>query len=273
MGKVIAIILIVAGVITAGFGLFVYLQSQKPNAGLRIETNPSATVFMDDVQVGITPFKKDGLKIGEVSIKLVPNSPSTTLSSYQTKVRLTSKTYTVIRRDFGDSDTTSSGDTINLEPSATKSTSLAVIVSGPDSASVMLDGQPLGFTPLLTPQIDPGDHLIVVSAPGFSQRRIQAQSVAGFKLNISVKLQGQAIPTPKILDVATPSAHIQIKTTPTGFLRVRQEPKTSAKEMGRVNPGDKFMLLEAITGWYKIEVELDSTTSGWISSQYADKFE
>ncbi|KKS33204.1 MAG: PEGA domain protein [Candidatus Amesbacteria bacterium GW2011_GWA2_42_12] len=274
MGKVVAIGLIIVGLIVAGVGGYAFYQTQKPNAGLKIETNPSAVVFMDNVQVGVTPFKKEGLKAGEVSIKLVPNSVTSTLSTYQTKVRLTNRTYTVINRVFGDSDMTSEGETINLESSSVKSTSMAVVVSGPDSASIMFDGQPLGFSPLLAPEITAGDHVIVVSAPGFSERRITAHAQENFQLKINVKLKGTPLPTPVIIETPkTNTSHVEIKSTPTGFLRVRQLPKTSAKEMGRVDPGDKFMLLESIDGWYRIEVELDSTKSGWISAQYATKYE
>lgn len=270
MGKVVAIGLIIVGLALAVLGGYAFYQTQKPNAGIKIETSPPAVVFMDNVQVGVTPFKKEGLKAGEVSIKLVPNSTSATLSTYQSKIRLTNRTYAVINRVFGDSDTTSEGEIVNLEPSPTKNTSMAVVVSGPDSASIMLDGQPLGFSPLLAPEIIAGDHVVVVSAPGFSERRISAHAQENYQLKINVKLKGTALPTPVIVETPkTNTSHVVIKSTPTGFLRVRQLPKISAKEMGRVNPGDKFMLLESIEGWYRIEVELDSTKSGWISAQYA----
>ena len=67
--------------------------------------------------------------------------------------------------DFGDSDITSAGEVINLEPQPSKNASLAVITSTPDSASITLDGTPLGFTPILIPQVQAGDHQIVISSP------------------------------------------------------------------------------------------------------------
>jgi len=98
----------------------------------------------------------------------------------------------------------------------------------------------------------------------------------GYKLNVNVKLASLPAlsPTPE----ATPSAilekpYVEIKDTPTGFLRVRQTASTGAKEIGRIQPGDKYPLLDKITGWYLIKVDLEATTSGWISAQYADKFE
>ena len=273
--KIVAIILILAGAGAIGFGVFSYFQGRKPNAGLRVESTPTSSVYVDNVQLGQAPLEKI-FKPGEVTIKLIPTSTSLFLTSYQTKVRLTSNTYTVVKRDFSDSDLTSSGEVVNLEPQSGKVASLAVVTSSPDSASVTLDGQPQGFSPLLIPSVPAGDHQIGITAPGFTPRTVSAIAVLGYKLNVNVKLASLPAlsPTPE----ATPSAilekpYVEIKDTPTGFLRVRQTASTGAKEIGRIQPGDKYPLLDKITGWYLIKVDLEATTSGWISAQYADKFE
>ena len=61
--------------------------------------------------------------------------------------------------------------------------------------------------------------------------------------------------------------------TPTGFLRVRSEPSSIAKEIGQVEPGNVYYFLEqdTVTGWLKIEYE--EGKEGWISSQYAKRVE
>lgn len=290
----IAVVLIVLGLGAVGVGIFKYLQGQKPNSGLKIETNPPSIVFIDNVQMGQTPFDKM-FKAGEVSLRLVPTATVSALAAYQTKVHLTPQFYTVVHRDFGSTDIESAGETISMEPVSGKIASLAVVVTGPDSASVTLDGQPQGFSPLFVASVPIGDHQIAISAPGFVDRTISAQAVAGYKLSVNVKLASKAIatptptdapettptPTPKKTIKVTPTptkkvgtvTKIEIKDTPTGFLRVRETASTSAKEMGRVNPGDQFTVLETKSGWYKIEVELDATSSGWISAQYVKKIE
>ena len=63
---------------------------------------------------------------------------------------------------------------------------------------------------------------------------------------------------------------VVISATPVGFLRVRSEPNLGGSEVGRVNPGDVFELLEESEGWYKIKLE---DGEGWISGQYAQKQE
>ena len=72
---------------------------------------------------------------------------------------------------------------------------------------------------------------------------------------------------------------IEILSTPTGFLRVRAQPSTLSEEVGKVEPGQTFPLLEQDekTGWFKIEFseagDGEPAQAGWISNQYAKKVE
>ncbi len=293
MNKVVAGLIILMGLGLVGFGIFKFVKSRQPNAGLKVETNPPALVFVDSTQIGQSPIDKL-FKPGEVTVKLIPNSTTIALSTYQTKVRLSPKVYTVIKRDFGKDESESAGEIVTLDPQSAKTASLSVVVSGPDSASVLLDGQPQGFTPLIVNLITVGEHQITISAPGFTARQIAAKALGGYKLIINAKLAGslpEPSPTPETTTATasaspkpSPSAspkstttikkpYVEIKDTPTGFLRVRQKPSTSASESGRLSPGDRYPLLGEQSGWYEIKVDLAATSSGWISAQYADKFQ
>lgn len=272
MGRYLAIGLIVIGLGLVGFGGFSYWKSRQPTAGLKIETNITSLVFVDNLQVGQTPIERTFVP-GEVGLKIIPTSTSSAMPIYQTKVKLTSQVYTVVRRDFGETDLLSAGDIISLEPQSAKTASLSVVTASPESASVTLDGQPQGFTPLFVASVIPGDHEITISSPGFTDRKISAKAIAGYKLNINAKLAGTPpAPTPTPLP-ATASAslkgYVTITETPTKFLRVRASASTGAKELGKVYPGDKYKVLDSKTGWYLIQVDLDATSSGWISSTYA----
>lgn len=72
-----------------------------------------------------------------------------------------------------------------------------------------------------------------------------------------------------------PKPYVTIKDTPTGFLRVRSEPSTQATELTRVDPGESFSLVDerVVSGsvWYQIIYQTGK--EGWISGQYATKFE
>lgn len=290
MNKIIAISLIVLGVVSAGVGIFFWQQGKKPTAGIKVETNPASLVFVDNVQIGQSPINKMYIP-GEVSVKLIPNATDSALPSYQTKVKLTANTLTVIKRDFGPTEIESAGDISSLETQTGKTATLAIVTASPDSASVTLDGLPQGFTPLLVSAVIPGEHEIIVSAPGYTDRKISALAVVGYKLTINVKLAGQIqplptpTPEPEIIEEPSPSpkpkastvpitgSYVTIKDTPTGFLRVRESYSTKDKEIGKVYPGDKYKLLSTKDNWYQIRVDLDATNSGWISGQYAEKSE
>ena len=79
-------------------------------------------------------------------------------------------------------------------------------------------------------------------------------------------------PTPSPILTPTPKTQsVKITSTPTGFLRVRSAPNRNSSEVGRVNPGETYPLLDSVTDWYFIKAELPATSSGWISSEYAQK--
>jgi uncharacterized protein YgiM (DUF1202 family) len=61
---------------------------------------------------------------------------------------------------------------------------------------------------------------------------------------------------------------VQILSTPTGTLNVRDGPGTSYDIITKVKPGEKYELLEEKGDWYKIKLP---TETGWISSEYAKK--
>lgn len=295
--KIIALVFLLSGAsILAAFGVVYFLRGRKPNAGLKIDTTPPSLIFIDNHQLGKTPFDKL-FKPGDVTVKLIPDSTSSAVGSYETQVRLAPEVYTVIKRDFGASETDSAGEIVTLQPQSNNQTSLTVITSSPDSASVSIDDQPQGLTPLLISPITPGDHQISLSAPGFAPRTINVQIVSGYKLQISAKLAGSIQPTvtptptpdksnlqpsptakPRAesekLGEGTPPAggvgEVIILDTPTGFLRVRSGPGKNFPEIGQIKPGAKYDLLSTSSDWYQISVKLEATSSGWISSQYAE---
>lgn len=84
------------------------------------------------------------------------------------------------------------------------------------------------------------------------------------------KLSPTLSPTPK---ASLPKPYVEILNTPTGFLRVRSQPSLGGTEIGQIKPGSVYPLLNSQSGWYEIKVDLPATSSGWISSQYAKKFE
>ena len=60
----------------------------------------------------------------------------------------------------------------------------------------------------------------------------------------------------------------KIKTTPLGWLRVREKPSLNATEITRVNTGNTYNVLGEEEGWVKINVS--ETIEGWVSETYVE---
>ena len=277
--KIVGLALVLA-VLILGVSFFIIGYLKPKSAGLLIETNPEATVFINGEQVGRTKYDET-MKPGEVTIKLVPDSFDKPLAPYETKLNLVSGIKTILQRDFGDSEKTSSGVTISFEKIGGDETGLSVI-STPDESQVTVDGQIRGFTPYKTTTITEGEHEIMVSSQGYADKVVLVKTRKSHQLTADVKLapggdevkeeEKQKDSGDEPLDEESGAEEldqIEIIDTPTGFLRVRVEPSTLAKEVAQVDPGDTFDLLDTDedTGWYKIEYEEGS--EGWISNKYA----
>jgi len=261
--------------ILAAGGLFLLGYFSPKKAGLLIESNPQSMVYINDVQVSRTPYDTT-LSPGEITLKLIPESTSTPLVPYETKVALVSGVKTIVRREFGESEDGSSGEVISFEKVGGTEATLA-IVSVPDSSQVAIDGQTRGFTPYRMSSLSSGEHSVEVSSKGYKTRTLTLNMVPGYKTTLISKLavdgtvksdSGQTQP-----EMQSNKAMIEILNTPTGFLRVRSEPSTLASEVAQVKPGEQYDFIDedADTGWFKISYDVNK--EGWVSNQYAKKIE
>jgi hypothetical protein len=281
--KKLFFILIPAGLLTLlailSFQYFVKSQSQK--GALQVTSSPESKVYLNDQYIGQTPLCKcevsNMLAIGDYTVRLVPADKN--LSEFQEKVTVSEAVLTVVDRKFG-KNSLSEGSVISLTPLADKKKTELLVVSFPQAASVLLDNNPIGQTPLSYKDPTESDHAIKVKKEGYNEKAIRIRTPAGYKLTVSVYLSTNpqavtAVPTPVATasQSALPSAavgqSVVILDTPTGFLRVRKNASVGAVEIGRVTPGEKIELVEEANGWYLIR--LTDGAEGWISAQYAEK--
>ena len=280
----------IAGLVLVGVGLLIALTFfvigyLKPKAaGIFVETTPAASVIINGEQVGRTPYKVTR-KPGEIIVKLIPESFERPLAPYETKVTLVSGVETVVRRELGESDETSSGEIISFEKVGRDETSLA-IVTIPDSAQIVIDETSKAFAPFKTSSINAGEHVLKISATGFVERTLRVKTHSGYKLTaiINLALSGKSQQEEvQVQEEEEKKLEVQILSTPVGFLRVRSEPSTLGNEIGKVEPGKRYPLLaeDERTGWFKIGFEVESLRpgetparkEGWISNQYSKKIE
>ena len=276
-----------------GCSLPTFPQAQS---GLLVEGNPQAQVFIEGKEVGTTPYEDKKLTPGEIAVRLVPQaSGSGLLASWEGKIRLTPGIQTIISRNFTETLASSSGYLLSFDKLGGSSAALSV-VSVPDAAGVKVDGQYQGFTPVALQSLSPGDHQVLLSAPGYVDQLIGAKAIAGYRLIVSAQLaqlpspagasSSSAAPAPSSTPAPPgsspapspqpsfpPKPYVLIQDTPTGWLRVRTDPSTSASEAAKVNPGQSFPYKDTSSdgNWYQIEYQAGSL--GWVSAQYAKKVE
>lgn len=301
MKKATFLTVILGLLVLAVLGLILKNTIFKPaDAGLQVKSIPASTVFLSGQNLGQTPYDSQKLDSGEVTLRLVPESTTGSFSPWETKIKLVRGTQTIVNWEFSESEASSSGEIMTLEKISDKKSASLMVISSPDSSLVKVDGEPKGFTPVSLDKFEPQERQITLSASGFAERTVNVKLLEGFKLILNVKLaekgetpieeisptpepttkpgtKASPTPTPKPAGKIIPSPvslkrpYVTIKETPTGFLRVRSEPSTSSTELARVSPGESFSLVDEQSGWYKITYQTDK--DGWISGQYAEKFE
>ena len=157
-----------------------FLGRQGPGA-LQVSATPRATVFIDGTQSGVTPFFNDKIKAGEHTLKLVPESTTDSLISWEGKINLLPGIITAVNRTLGSSESASSGEIISLEKIGRKDKSSLAVVSMPDQAVVKINGEPKGFTPLTIDDLTPADYQVTISSSGYEEKTVSAHAVGGYK--------------------------------------------------------------------------------------------
>jgi len=275
---------------------FFILDKQNIYGQLKITSSPTTSVFINNVAIGKTPFYEKH-KIGEYILKLIPEGTATETASWQGKINLYKNSLTFVNRELGSSDITSTGEvlTVTKMEKPPKSSNLGEIYveTEPAGAIVNLDNDEKGVAPLMLEDVTQGEHELSIFMPGFFRRTQKINVEAGYRVNASIKLAIDqtkgSTPTGTATDKtegkeSTPSADtekgssVTIKETPTGWLRVREEPSIDASESAKIKPGETYDLVEEKDNWYKIKYNNNKDglvegefSEGWISVEYATK--
>lgn len=262
--------------IVAGGGLFFAGYFSPKPGGIRIETTPKASVFINGAFVGETPYT-GSFKAGTIILRLVPEGSSETLVPFETSIILSPGIETAVGRSFTSSEDTSSGYIISFEKISGKTAAL-VVTSQPANAQVQVDGVSRGFSPYSAGAIAPATHTITVKAPGYTDLSMTVKTMEGFRMSFYAKL-GKGENKNSVSggeNNKTPIKIVKILDTPTGFLRVRSQPGDGGGEIAQVKPGETFPYIDTdiATGWIEIQYEasksgLPSGITGWISGNYA----
>lgn len=272
--KIISTLLAIVGISIIGFAILSFLGLfQEQDAGILIESDPVAKVYIDGIEVGITPYDINRSP-GEVTIKIKPEQNSElVLDDYETKVNLISGIRTIIKREFKPKNDDSSGATVSFEKVGGED-SFVTAVSIPDNAQVFIDNKAYGYTPLRI-RIPAGDHNLLIKADNYLEKQLLIRVYKGFKLTASVKLAKVQKPIsteePVLVEenkkIRMRSSYaIRIDENKVGFLRVRSGANIGFPEVAQVKPGEEYEVIEEGENgkWYKIDL-------GWVSAEFVTK--
>lgn len=239
------------------------LLGHQPRAGIKVTSNPTANVYINGRQVGKTPYENNALEVGQYQVKVEEGS-----YRWENPVQLNKGTVTIVNRDFAASQTTNSGEVLTLNTG-----SGVVIATSPSGASIEIDGNSAGKSPISLSNLPVGEHTFIIKHENHLARSIQAYLPENMTLTMDIDLAANDQPAPASVAAPIPTpAVVQtviVKDTPNGFLRVREKASTSSKEIGRVSEGDSITMIEESLDWIKIRLE--DGKEGYVSAQYVEK--
>lgn len=244
------------------------LSIQK--SGLEVISYPTARVFINNREVGTTPYRNNTLKPGELELRLESDK-----GNWAKKIRLEDGANTVVNREIGGDGELGGGYVLYFESTGDRENAGVMISSNPDRATVAIDDEIKGYTPVRITNVGEGDRKLTISFPGSESINSFVKFVNGYQLVVDADLSKQETIEEPEVETITPTPigggqkQVLIKETETGWLRVRADSSPAAAEVGRVTPGVKYNLLEEKSDWYKIDI--GSNKSGWISVKYAEK--
>jgi hypothetical protein len=279
MKKILFIIIPIFLAIAIFVIIFIVVNKNTGKGALQVTSSPISKVYLDNKLIGQTPFCKcevnDMIITGTHSLRLVPLQAG--LEAFEEKITITPSVLTVVDRTFGPG-ASSQGSIISLMPISDKKDAQVLIISFPNKSQVFLDSNPSGTSPLLLKNLTISDHEIKLTKDGYKDKTLKIRTVLGYKLEALVFLgvnltaatsSALPSPSPSVSQAPIGSVKVLILTTPTGFLRVRQDATIASNQIGTVNPGEKYDFVAEKPGWFQIK--LTNGQTGWISSQYAQK--
>lgn len=232
-------------------------------AGIEIYSQPLAKVYLNDKEAGMTPYKNNSLKSGEIKVKLV----NTLGEKVEKKVKLERNLATVVNYNFSD-EGVEDGYVLSMEKSGEETSIL--VSSQPEKASISVGGEIKGISPMKIRELGEGEKSVLISFPGYKTMAIPVKVTKGYQLIIEAQLTSESKSTAEALS-PTPSVskkRIRIMETGTGWLRVRESNNSAAVEIAKVNSGEIYEYFEEDGEWYQIERE---GKKGWVSAKYVEK--
>lgn len=306
MKRKLLVVVIFVVIFLAGIFIYEFISDRKNASGkIKILSSPTASVFIDAVAVGKTPYENNNMKLGTFEVKLIPDGEDKNTVTWQDKVQIYKNTLTFISRELGTSDLTSAGEVLTVVPMKKNpkgNTGEVYIETEPTGSIVYLDNDEKGIASIVLQDVPEGDHELAVYLPGFFRRSQKIEVEKGFQVRAKLKLaldqshktleeeleekKKQATEEAKKAEEKTAAdsedsgknasgeaktgTKIEVLDNEVGYLNVRSEPSVDGDAVTKVNPGETYVYIDEQNGWYKITLVNGSV--GWVSGDYVSVF-
>jgi len=233
-------------------------------SGVEIVSEPIAKVYLNGKEVGMTPYKNNTLKSGEIEIKLDDRNGN----FWEKRIKLESNVTSVVNYSFDANK--DSGYVLSMEKTGNNGSVL--INSNPGGAMIYIDGELKTSTPAKIENVPEGDRKLSISYPGYKNINLIVKVVRGYQLIVDSKMEkeerAETVYPSNPIPTRTTGQKIKIKETETGWLRVRSLANNAGAEVGRAKPGEVYEMVSESANWYQINFQNEKA---WISAKYAEK--
>ncbi len=292
---IVFILTIIFGIVVLARGVYLKNFAGGKEGFLTVEASPASSVFLDDNLIGKTPVQSFRLSAGQHKIKIIPEGIAEDTATWEGKIEVTKNSLTYVSVNLGKNAATTAVTIAYIskpEKKLKKGTGAVVVDTEPAGAIVYLNNDEKGVAPVRMEEVPLGAHEIRVSLPFFFNRiqkiKVKEGEVVNLYFKLAVDESQKKIDLPDQQEQATEEADLQeqtrqkvrIKSTPTGWLRVRSRPGLGGQELAKVKTGAIFEVLEEDAGWVKIkfngrqeDLESGEFEEGWVSGRYTEKLE
>jgi hypothetical protein len=260
-----------------------WIEKSSSDSVLSVISEPAgATIFIDNSEVGTTPYSDSALSEGDYDLRITypgyeaQNTRIKIVDSYKLNVSFDMFPLPVPAevKEFEGSDGLFNVISDNLSVTSTTQEWVNAILYWNETRGVNLSGMGqnkervfdyfidydgniydrngslMGDTLTSLGEVERGAYLARISDP---------EGLTDLAREAYQKVTGSAVSSGK---------SATILDTGVGWLRVRSIAGLDGEEIARVDVGKSYTVLEETTGWVKIRV--DSATEGWVSADYVE---
>jgi len=256
-----------------------WYDKDSGNTKLKVISDPpGATVYVDDVEVGKTPFSSSTLSLGEYNVKVsqegfekqemkIATDKNNTLNI---KVKLFPLPTPSVVTKFEGSENLYQAYTDNEPILANTKTWVDAILYWNRTRGITLDGVGANKEIVFDYYIDYRGNLFNKEGKPTTQDQINKVSRGIYlgRVQDGPGLTALAKETFETLtnQVITAGKKATVLETGMGWLRVRSGPSVESAEVQKVNVGQSYDVLDEQNGWIKLK--LNPTTTGWALKEY-----